>query len=260
MNERKKDIGLEEIARSMTAPGARTVIFTGAGMSTDSGLSDFRSKDGLWGKVDPMELATTQAMRNNYDEFHRFYSIRFEHMGGARPNAGHIVVADWEARGLVDCVITQNIDGLHAAAGSKKIFELHGAVSGVRCMECGVKSTQTAFIERQPCTVCGGRLRPGVVLFGEGLPADAMDSSWAASERASVFIVLGSSLNVSPANQFPVIARNAGALVVICNRDATQMDSIADYRTHDGISEFLAELDGVISSMGANYNNTKKTD
>jgi NAD-dependent deacetylase len=230
----------------METPGGNTVIFTGAGMSTDSGLSDFRSKDGIWSKVDPMELATTQAMRGNYDTFHKFYSARFKQMGGAKSNAGHCIIADWEARGLVHCVITQNIDGLHAAAGSKKIYELHGSVGSVRCMDCGAPSTQEAFIGRTSCASCGGRLRPGVVLFGEALPDDAMNSSWSASESAGVFIVLGSSLNVSPANQFPLIAHNAGALVVICNRDATQMDSIADYRTHEGIGEFLAKLDDLL--------------
>lgn len=238
---------IEEIAARMTTPGNRTVIFTGAGMSTDSGLPDFRSKDGLWKNVDPMELATASAMRGDYDTFHSFYSHRFEAMKSAHPNSGHRILADWESRGIVDCVITQNIDGLHAAAGSKNIFELHGSVGRVRCMECGSPATQENFIARTPCANCGGKLRPGVVLFGEGLPEDAMDSSWAASEGAGVFIVLGSSLNVSPANQFPVIARRAGALVAICNRDATHMDSIAYYRTHEGISDFLAELDTLIS-------------
>ncbi|MDR3322049.1 MAG: NAD-dependent deacylase [Synergistaceae bacterium] len=250
MGAKKNDAELkkiEEIASKMTDHGNRTVIFTGAGMSTDSGLPDFRSKDGLWKNVDPMELATASAMRDDYDTFHGFYSHRFEQMRDAHPNAGHRILADWEARGIVDCIITQNIDGLHAAAGSEKIFELHGSVGKVRCMECGVPATQEEFIARTPCGICGGKLRPGVVLFGEGLPEAAMDLSWAASEEAGVFLVLGSSLNVSPANQFPVIARRAGALVAICNRDATHMDSIAYYRTHEGISYFLAELDALIS-------------
>jgi NAD-dependent deacetylase len=246
--ERENGASLDDIAARMKTPGNRTVVFTGAGMSTDSGLTDFRSKDGLWSKVDPMELATAQAMRGNYDAFHKFYSIRFEQMRGAKPNTGHAVIAGWEARELVSCVITQNIDGLHAAAGSKKIYELHGSVSRVMCMDCGAPSTHAAFIDKTPCGTCGGRLRPDVVLFGESLPGDAMDSSWRASESAGVFIVLGSSLNVSPANQFPVIARSSGALVAICNRDATQMDYIADYRTHEGISEFLAKLDACLGN------------
>jgi NAD-dependent deacetylase len=240
-------VGLDAIAERMKTPGAKTVIFTGAGMSTDSGLSDFRSKDGLWKNVDPMELATTQAMRGNYDVFHQFYSRRFEQMGTAQPNSGHKILSAWEARGLVDCIITQNIDGLHAAAGSTKIYELHGSVGKVRCMECAGPSTQADFIACSPCPSCGGRLRPGVVLFGEGLPEDAMDSSWTASEDSDVFIVLGSSLNVSPANQFPVIAKRAGALLAICNHDATHLDDLADYRTPEGIGDFLAELDSLLA-------------
>ncbi|MDR3255727.1 MAG: NAD-dependent deacylase [Synergistaceae bacterium] len=247
MDAKKQSGELAEIASRMAASGNKTVIFTGAGMSTDSGLPDFRSKDGLWKNVDPMELATYQAMRGDYVTFHSFYSHRFEQMKDARPNAGHKILADWEGRSLIDCIITQNIDGLHADAGSKKIYELHGSVGKVRCMECGAPSTQAAFIAGSPCE-CGGKLRPGVVLFGESLPEDAMDASWTASEAAGVFIVLGSSLNVSPANQFPAIARRAGALVAICNRDVTHMDDIAHYRTHEGISDFLTGLDGIISA------------
>jgi NAD-dependent deacetylase len=249
MDAKKKPCGLDDIARSMTAPGSRTVIFTGAGMSTDSGLTDFRSQNGLWTKVDPMELATPQAMRGNYEFFHEFYSRRFKTMGAVSPNIGHDIIADWEARGLVDCVITQNIDGLHAKAGSKKIHELHGSVSKVLCMDCKEPSTHDAFIDRVPCKSCGGKLRPGVVLFGEQLPEDAMDLSWTASERATVFIVLGSSLNVSPANQFPITAHSAGALLVICNRDSTYLDGMADFRTRDGIGDFLPELDGAIKTL-----------
>jgi NAD-dependent deacetylase len=239
-------IGLDVIAERMKAPGARTAVFTGAGMSTDSGLPDFRSKDGVWSKVDPMELATATAMRRNYDIFHEFYSQRFKQMKDAVPNEGHRILADWESRGLVSCIITQNIDGLHEAAGSRTVYELHGSVGKVRCMECGDADTQANFIAKTPCRRCGGKLRPGVVLFEEGLPADALDLSWKASEESTVFIVLGSSLQVSPANQMPVIAKRAGALLVICNRDITQMDHMANYRTNEGIVDFLKELDSKI--------------
>ncbi|MDR3331041.1 MAG: NAD-dependent deacylase [Synergistaceae bacterium] len=237
---------LKVLAERMSAPGAKTAVFTGAGMSTESGLSDFRSKDGLWGKLDPMELATATAMRHNYGEFHKFYSNRFVQMEQALPNDGHRILADWESRGLVSCIITQNIDGLHAAAGSSVIYELHGSVGRVRCMDCGNPATRADFIDLKPCKSCGGRLRPGVVLFEEGLPSDALDSSWSASEEAAVFIVLGSSLQVSPANQMPAIAKRAGAFLAICNRDVTPLDGMADYRTNEGIGEFLKELDSVI--------------
>ncbi|MDR3354697.1 MAG: NAD-dependent deacylase [Synergistaceae bacterium] len=239
-------IGLEVFAERMKAPGSKTVVFTGAGMSTDSGLPDFRSKGGVWSKVDPMELATATAMRSNYDMFHEFYSQRIKRMKEAAPNEGHKILADWESMGLVSCIITQNIDGLHEEAGSKTIYELHGSVGKVRCMECGGAATQADFIARTPCARCGGRLRPGVVLFEEGLPSDALDMSWQVSEESSVFIVLGSSLQVSPANQMPVIAKRAGALLAICNRDITQMDYMADYRTSEGIIDFLRALDSKI--------------
>ncbi len=235
-----------ELAGAIRANPGATVVFTGAGMSTDSGLPDFRSKDGLWKNVDPMELATTSAMQRDYDRFHAFYAHRFEQMRDAHPNDGHRILSDWERRGFVDCVVTQNVDGLHAAAGSKKIYELHGSVGSVRCMTCGVRATQADFIARTPCVSCGGRLRPGVVLFGEGLPEDALDASWKAAENAKVFIVLGSSLQVSPANQLPQIAKRAGALLAICNRDATPLDRIADHRTGDGIADFLKRLDALL--------------
>ncbi|MDR1481246.1 MAG: NAD-dependent deacylase [Synergistaceae bacterium] len=239
-------IDLDIIAERMKAPGARTVVFTGAGMSTDSGLPDFRSKGGVWSKVDPMELATATAMRRNYDMFHEFYSQRFVQMKEALPNDGHRILANWESRGLVNCVITQNIDGLHEDAGSRTIYELHGSVGKVRCMECGSAATQADFTAKTPCSRCGGRLRPGVVLFEEGLPSDTLDLSWKASEESTVFIVLGSSLQVSPANQMPVMAKRAGALLVICNRDITQMDHMANYRTDEGIVDLLKRLDSKI--------------
>jgi NAD-dependent deacetylase len=240
------DEKLKELAERIAAT-RNAVVFTGAGMSTESGLSDFRSKGGMWNVEDPMELATTSAMRDSYDKFHAFYSRRFELMGEARPNAGHEIIADLESRGFVKCVITQNIDGLHSKAGSHAIYELHGSVGAVRCMNCSVPSTKADFIARKPCAACGGNLRPGVVLFGESLPVEALDASWKASEEAGVFMVLGSSLQVSPANQMPAIAKRAGAYVAICNRDITPMDYLADYRTNVGIGEFMAKLRDLIA-------------
>jgi NAD-dependent deacetylase len=239
---------IEELAvRILTS--RNTVVFTGAGMSTESGLSDFRSKNGLWNVEDPMELATVSAMRGNYDKFHAFYARRFELMGEAAPNAGHMILAELESGGLVRCVITQNIDGLHAAAGSKTVYELHGSVGCVRCMECGGSSTRQDFINKTPCAACGGRLRPGVVLFGENLPVDVLEASFNASEESDVFIVLGSSLQVSPANQMPGIAKRNGAYVVICNRDITIMDNLADYRVSDGIGDFMTRLQALLDAI-----------
>lgn len=246
MNREQREERLLELARAMLREGAETAVFTGAGMSTDSGLPDFRSKGGVWTNVDPMELATATAMRGNYERFHEFYAFRFEQMQGAQPNEGHRILADWERRGIAGCIITQNVDGLHAAAGSEVVYELHGSVGKVRCMECGSPSTQEKFTAGELCTFCGGKLRPGVVLFGEGLPVEALDASWRAAEEADVFIVLGSSLQVSPANQLPEVAKRAGALLAICNRDITPLDRMADYQTDEGIADFLRSLDGVL--------------
>ena len=247
--KQEKTKAFEKLVRAMSEECARTVVFTGAGMSTDSGLPDFRSKGGVWTKVNPMELATTSAMRDNYERFHEFYALRFEQMRDAKPNEGHIILADWEKRGYVRCIVTQNVDGLHAEAGSRTIYELHGSVGKVRCMECSAPSTQEAFIAGERCTFCGGRLRPGVVLFGEGLPEAALDASWRESEAADVFIVLGSSLQVSPANQLPEVAKRAGAFLAICNRDFTPLDGMADYRTSEGIGRFLHELDACLQEV-----------
>jgi len=236
---------VEELAERILK-SRNTVVFTGAGMSTESGLSDFRSKNGVWNVEDPMELATVSAMRGNYDKFHAFYAARFEQMGEAAPNTGHRIVAELESRGLVKCVITQNIDGLHAAAGSKTVYELHGSVGCVRCMECGESSTRQDFIDRMPCASCGGRLRPGVVLFGENLPVNVLEASFKASEESNVFIVLGSSLQVSPANQMPGAAKRNGAYVAICNRDITIMDSLADCRDSGGIGDFMTRLEALL--------------
>lgn len=218
------------------------VIFTGAGMSTESGLPDFRSGKGLWKQFDPMRLATVQAMKNNYDEFHAFYSLRLQQAIDVKPNQGHCILSDWEKRGWIKSVITQNVDGLHQAAGSKNVIELHGRLGNIRCIYCDEKSSERNFLEKAPCSHCGGRLRPGVVLFGENLPVLAFESAQADSRNAQIFLALGSSLQVSPANYLPQEAKQKGAFLGLCNRDQTLLDSIFDIRSRANITDFLIEL------------------
>lgn len=243
---------IKELAALLARDGCKVTAFTGAGMSTGSGLPDFRSAKGVWSRLDPMEIATESAMRRDYDRFHEFYRLRLEQMRTASPNAGHRILADWEARGLLSCVITQNVDGLHAAAGSRKVFELHGAVGRTRCMDCALPAEDEAFIAKIPCPGCGGRLRPGVVLFSENLPEDVLNGAWnaasstGASGALGVFLVLGSSLQVSPANQLPIAAKNAGAAIVICNHDPTPLDRIAIHATNEDIAGFLTKLDELL--------------
>lgn len=225
------------------------VVFTGAGMSTESGLPDFRSGKGLWKQFDPMRLATVQAMRNNYDEFHAFYSLRLQQAIDVKPNQGHLILADWEKKGWIKSIITQNVDGLHQAAGSKNVIELHGRLGDIRCIECDKKSSEENFLEKIPCFHCGGRLRPGVVLFGESLPMSAFEKAQIDSRNAQAFLVLGSSLQVSPANYLPQEAKQKGAFLGLCNHDQTPLDSIFDICSNTNITDFLIKLSNKLVTM-----------
>lgn len=226
----------------------RTVIFSGAGMSTESGLKDFRSKDGMWSMFDPTRLASVDMLEANYDAFRDFYITRLLVPESVKPNKGHELVAKWESRGLITGIITQNVDRLHQKAGSVKVAELHGSLEPVRCHSCGKIYAKEAFISGDSCQ-CGGKLRPGVVLFGEMLPAEPLRSADERSNDCAVFIVLGSSLLVSPANSFPRQAKSRGAKLVIINRDETPLDRLADLAVHESIGEYLQKVDGCMSDL-----------
>ena len=204
-----------ELARLLAAH-RRAVVFTGAGMSTESGLPDFRSNGGLWKQNRRFEeLASREALESAYDEHVEFYRWRIEMLAAHAPNDGHRVVADWQRRGLVSTVVTQNVDGFHARAGATEVLELHGTLTTVRCNRCGGERPAAEFLEAAGLACeCGGKRRPGVVLFGEALPEATLHAAWLASERAPLFLVLGSSLAVSPANLLPKAAVEAGAPLV----------------------------------------------
>jgi len=251
------------------------VVFTGAGMSTESGLPDFRSTNlgtlggfpnppalvrgeqsspaphasgGLWKQSRRFEeLASVDALENDYDEHVAFYRWRIEMLAGHEPNDGHRVVADWQRRGLVGAVVTQNVDGFHARAGATGVLELHGTLAVVRCHRCGEERPATEFLQAAGLTcTCGGKTRPGVVLFGEGLPTETLRAAWTASERAPLFIVLGSSLAVSPANLLPEAAVRAGAPLVIVNHDPTPLDELATLVINASIGETLRAVDRLL--------------
>ena len=221
-----------------------TVIFTGAGMSTESNLPDFRSAaSGLWNKFNPMELATIDAMRNNTKEFKEFYTMRIEALQDVQPHMGHTILAEWEEKGQIQSVITQNVDGFHQRAGSKKVAELHGTLRHCHCNDCGQIYDNEQFVNNDTKCKCGGMIRPSVVLFGENLPEEALDFAEVEARKAELFIVLGSSLQVSPANYFPSIAKRNGAKLVIVNMEPTPLDGIADLVIHGRkIGEVLGEL------------------
>ena len=235
----------EETSRVLAewiAASRALVAFSGAGLSTESGLPDFRSRKGLWERYDPGELATEEALWRRYDRFREFYSLRLGSLQDAEPNEGHRVLAAWEREGILRGVVTQNVDGLHQAAGSREVAELHGRLESVRCASCGRGASPGAFREGIPCGVCGGRLRPGVVLFGESLPEAAWDRAEALTEEADLFLVLGSSLQVAPANLLPRRAAARGAKLVILNGEPTPLDWLADRVLRGGLGENLGDL------------------
>lgn len=225
-------------------------IFSGAGMSTESGLPDFRSSGGLWRDNRRFEdLASTSALAHDYADFVAFYRWRIEELAKYRPHEGHAVLARWEAAGRIAGVVTQNVDGFHHAAGSRNVHELHGSLRVVRCHRCGAEAPAAEFLIDPPtCPACGGKRRPGVVLFGERLPMDALDAADALARRADLFIVLGSSLVVSPANMFPQLAKAAGARLVIVNRDRTPLDPLADLVLRDAVRDVLVGVDQALNT------------
>ncbi|WP_062106146.1 NAD-dependent protein deacylase [Bacillus niameyensis] len=222
-----------------------TVVLTGAGMSTESGLPDFRSSNnGLWTKEDPSKIASTEALNQNVEMFFEFYRYRVLGLNEAHPHKGHEILAKWEKAGLIKSIITQNIDGFHSEAGSENVIELHGTMKKVHCQTCGKEYGNEKYAKEEFICECGGTLRPSVVLFGEMLPEDALMKAAEESEKADLFIVLGSSLTVSPANQFPLIAKQNGAKFVIINMEPTELDMFADLVVNERkIGEVLKELD-----------------
>lgn len=222
-----------------------TVILSGAGMSTESGLPDFRSaNDGLWNGKDPGKIASTEALNENVKEFIEFYRHRVIGLKECSPHKGHCILADWEKRGILKSIITQNVDGFHRLAGSENVSELHGNLQTLHCQECKKEFPSEGYLHGHVQCNCGGLLRPSVVLFGEMLPEQALDFAAEESEKAELFIVLGSSLTVTPANQFPLVAKQNGAKLVIINMEPTDFDFYADEVIHERkIGEVLEELD-----------------
>lgn len=220
-------------------------------MSTESGLPDFRSAGGLWKQSRRLEaLASAHALAHEYDEFLEFYRYRLRALRTFAPNAGHFELSRWQAQGRIQRLITQNVDGYHQAAGSRDVLCLHGTLAKVRCQRCARPADEAVFLEVTPplCASCGGRLRPGVVLFGEALDEAVLDEACRVSSEADLFVVLGSSLLVSPANALPRLAltRNDAKLVIV-NREATALSSLATLELRTGIGETLAAVDRALA-------------
>jgi NAD-dependent deacetylase len=217
-----------------------TVVLTGAGMSTESGIPDFRSKDGWWRNIDPATVANVQALEENYDLFYEFYCARLAALKGCEPHEGHYILGEWERKGLIERVATQNVDGFHRKAGNKAVDELHGSIHEVRCQRCGEPAAEKDFCVMRPCSQCGGKLRPGIVLFGEVLPEQAWNQALEAIQQADVVLVIGTSLQVYPVNQLPRMT--TGKLVYI-NREVNGYEQDFDLILEGSAKELLQQID-----------------
>ena len=228
----------------------KIAVLTGAGMSTESGIPDFRSASGLYRTVTSEELFDIRAFATRYKEFYQVMGPFYIAMRDARPNAGHLALAELEKKlGKQVTIATQNIDGLHTEAGSSKVLELHGTMATLSCRRCGCKRPYATFEKEflagavPYCPECKDVMRPDIVFFGENLPEDALDESMQAFEECDLAIVLGTSLNVYPAAGLPSL-RKRGVPLVIVNRDPTSADDTADLVFHDSIGEVLQKLIG----------------
>jgi NAD-dependent deacetylase len=224
------------------------VVLTGAGISTESGIPDFRSPSGIWAKYDPMEYATIDAFRRDPVKVWQFYALRFELLSAVEPNEGHFALAELERRGLVEAVVTQNVDGLHERAGSQAVVEVHGSIRSASCVECGERlplEEVIAALREVPaplCSRCGAVLKPDVVMFGELLPVAAIDRAIDLARRAGLLLVVGSTLEVHPVAGLPAETVSGGGALAIVNRGSTPFDNLASVRIDGGAGETLTAL------------------
>ncbi len=234
-----------EALQQLIDSSQRIVFFGGAGVSTESGIPDFRSVDGLYNqKYDwpPEEILSHSFFMHQPEEFWRFYRDKMLPLD-ARPNPAHLKLAEWEREGKLIGVVTQNIDGLHQAAGSRKVFELHGSIHRNYCMACG-RSFSPEYIRDFdgpiPLCPCGGRIKPDVVLYEEGLDDSVVSGAIHVLRQADLLIVAGTSLTVYPAAGLLRYFR--GSHLVLINRDATPVDSSCDLVLHDSVGRVLGSL------------------
>ena len=242
-----------ELAGLIRAAGS-VVALTGAGISVPSGIPDFRSPGtGLWADVDPMEVAHINVWRRDPATFWGFYGQRFTILDGKQPNGAHRALVELERRGLLDAVITQNIDGLHAAAGSADPIEVHGSVATASCLACGAsyplsdtRVRMDADPEGIPRCDCGAPLKPDVTLFGELLPEAEIQRGYELAARADLLLCVGSSLEVWPVAELPEVTLDAGGAIAIVTMGRTPYDHRAAVKLSGDVVD---ELEAVVAAL-----------
>jgi NAD-dependent protein deacetylase/lipoamidase len=222
----------------------RVAVLTGAGISAESGVPTFRGNEGLWSKFRPEELATVEAFMSNPKLVWEWYLHRRELMSKVTPNPGHLALVEMERHFEDFTLITQNIDGLHRAAGSRNLLEVHGNISRNKCFECGQPFSGEIDISAGdlPLCKCGGRIRPDVVWFGELLPEEAVTAAFDAAARAELFFSVGTSALVHPAAAMPFAAKRNGAYLVEINLEPTPLTEFADFALHGKAGEILPKI------------------
>jgi NAD-dependent deacetylase len=247
----ERQVATSEVERlaELLGRSRRAVALTGAGVSVPSGIPDFRTPEtGLWAKVDPMEVAHISVFERDPERFWSYYRPRFQALGDKEPNGAHEALAELERRGLIEGVITQNIDRLHRAAGSENVIEVHGSIETSSCMDCGTSfgldGVEGIFDERGVaiCTSCGGPVKPDVVLFGELLPEEAMARATELAEEADLMLCVGSSLAVHPVAGLPQLTLGHGGAVAIVTKGKTPYDGDAELKLEGEVDEELAAL------------------
>lgn len=239
-------------AKNILKDARHVVALTGAGISTGSGIPDFRSPEsGLWDYADPMEVATITAFKRNPKAFFDWMRPLVQQIMTAQPNPAHLALAQMETYGPLQGIITQNIDVLHTKAGSQTIYEVHGHMRDATCMHC-LETFQSieilngyldnGDIPRCPKPQCNGVLKPNVILFGEILPMMILNRAKRLTQVCDVMIVAGSSLEVAPAGDLPMLAKYSGAKVIIINYGETHLDYLADVVIHADVADVLPQL------------------
>ncbi|QDU54787.1 SIR2 family NAD-dependent protein deacylase [Aeoliella mucimassa] len=233
------------------AEAEHAVVFTGAGMSTESGIPDFRSPGGIWTRFRTVYYDEFMASPDARREYWHQKAMGHREFADSQPNAGHLVIAKWESAGNIRGVITQNIDGLHQIAGNQQVLELHGTARQIECQDCGARFDAEPLVaqyletdEAPKCTECPkGRLKHATVSFGQSLPTAVLSKAASWSQEADLMLAIGSSLVVNPAAELPVIAKRSGSRLVIINRDPTPLDTMADLVIPGSIGEVLTAID-----------------